>query len=70
MNDNLPLQNFWRKRGRRSQVEWVSQIQEVRAIGIRALAKPESLTMGEIQDIAMGFLMAAGTLERMSSLPD
>lgn len=70
MNDNLPLRHFWRRRGKRAQDAWVSQIQEVRAIGVRALAKPESLTMGEIQDIAMGFLMAAGTLENMEAAPD
>ena len=66
MNDNLSVEAIWRKRGGRSQEDWVTLIQEVRSIGIRALAKPESLTMGEIQDIAMGFLMAAGTLERMT----
>ena len=69
MNDNLPVEAFWRKRGGQSRDAWFAQIQEVRKIGIRALAKPESLTMGEIQDIAMGYLMAAGTLERMKD-PD
>ena len=69
MNDNLPALEWWQTSDR-SEKSWVTQIQEVRAIGIRALTRPESLTMGEIQDIAMGFLMAAGTLERMASAPE
>lgn len=69
MNDNLPALEWWRRKDK-SQEAWVAQIHEVRAVGIRALAKPESLSMGEIQDIAMGFLMAAGTLEQMASLPE
>lgn len=69
MNDNIPFESFWQRRSAKSQEAWVAQIQEVRAIGVRALAKPESLTMGEIQDVAMGFLMAVGTLERMK-VPD
>lgn len=69
MNDNFPIEFFWRKREGQSQEDWLALIQEVRSIGIRALAQPESLTMGEIQEIAMGFLMAAGTLERMTT-PD
>ncbi|MDX7953816.1 hypothetical protein P7D22_21875 [Lichenihabitans sp. Uapishka_5] len=69
MNDNLPPDILRQRFQDRSPGAWVAHIQEVRSIGVRALAKPESLTMGEIQDIAMGFLMAAGTLEKMAHAP-
>ena len=66
MNDNLPIHAAWRRDRPGSQQAWLEQVQDVRNIGIRALARPESLSMGEIQDIAWGFLMAARTLERMA----
>lgn len=69
MNDNFRHQ-AWRQRAVQSKAAWIAQIKDVRDIGVRALARPESLTMGEIQEIAFGFLMAARSLERMGRQRD
>ncbi|MDX7950228.1 hypothetical protein P7D22_03420 [Lichenihabitans sp. Uapishka_5] len=66
MNDNFDG-HLLGQRSNQSEDAWLIHLQEVRAVGVRALAKPESLTMGEIQDIAMGFLMASGHLKRKAS---
>ena len=69
MNDNLPPQVLHRHGRDRIDRSWLQELQELRDIGIRAVAKPESLTMGEIQEIAWGFLMAAGSFDDVWSKP-
>lgn len=67
MNDNLPPHVLRLPTNHEGRKEWLEQLEELREIGARAVAKPETLSMGEIREIAWGFLMAAGTLKDMAA---
>ena len=66
MNDNQAL-FFWQH-----QLGWLDarrtkQISDLSEVAQRAVLKPESLTMGEIQEVGWGFLLMAS--ERANKVP-
>lgn len=59
MNDNERPPRLGRQQQRPFPTYDAEQIAELSSTALRAVAKPESLTMGEIQEVGWGFLLMA-----------
>ena len=59
MNDNNEPAVFWREMCADMNRTRAEQLNTLHQCAVRAVLKPETLTMGEIREVAWGYLMAA-----------
>jgi uncharacterized protein YbjT (DUF2867 family) len=64
MNDNFTSKAQHLRYARDMEAAQSAAIEEVRSVAARAVTEPESLTMGEIQEVGWAFLMASKEITR------
>ena len=70
MNDNFKPFVIWQAERRRTMKAQKKQLAELQDFAMRAVLSPETLTLGEIQEVGWGYILASRALSVKGTCDD